>query len=155
MNKKRTLLFRGIAILLLIAIAAVMLVIGRGHTVYFDNKAQTETGESFEAPYKVEVYVDDERVAKLYEDERGMATNIGQDFKMVLEITPEKGADPYTVSVGLKLPYNMDGAILNLPALLAGQPASVYQSEFIQTIPEEEEEETGEDDMGNIDMGEF
>lgn len=157
MNKKRTLLFRVIAVLLLIAIAAVMMVIGRGHTVYFDNATQTATGESFETPYKVEVYVGDERVAKLYEDERGMATNIGQNFKMILEITPEKGADPYTVSVGLKLPYNMDGVIINLPALLAGEPASVYQSEFVQTIPEEEEEEeeASEDDMGNIEMGEF
>ena len=36
--KKRTLFFRIGAIVILLAIAAVMMVIGRGHTVYFDNK---------------------------------------------------------------------------------------------------------------------
>ena len=35
--KKRTLFFRLGAIAILLAIAAVMMVIGRGHTVYFDN----------------------------------------------------------------------------------------------------------------------
>ena len=35
--KKRTLFFRIGAIVILLAIAAVMMVIGRGHTVYFAN----------------------------------------------------------------------------------------------------------------------
>lgn len=154
MNKKRTIIFRVIAVLLLIAIAVVMFIIGRGHTVYFDNKSMEYDGQTFETPYKVVVYVDDEQVAKLYDKERGMATNIGQNFKMVLEITENKGEEPYSVSVGLKLPYNMDGIIINLPALLAGQPKAAYLSEFISTEPEEEEEEAT-DDMGSIDMGEF
>jgi len=155
MNKKKTLIIRVASILVLVAIAAVMFIIGRGHTVYFDNKTIEYDGQTFETPYKVVVYVDDEQVAKLYDKERGMATNIGQNFKMVLEITPEKGADSYSVSVGLKLPYNMDGVIINLPALLAGQPKAAYLSEFISTEPEEEAEEESADDMGNIDMGEF
>ncbi len=154
MNKKRTIIFRVIAVLLLIAIAVVMFIIGRGHTVYFDNKSMEYDGQTFKTPYKVVVYVDDEQVAKLYDKERGMATNIGQNFKMVLEITENKGEEPYSVSVGLKLPYNMDGIIINLPALLAGQPKAAYLSEFISTEPEEEEEEAT-DDMGSIDMGEF
>ena len=49
----------------------------------------------------------------------------------------------------------MDGIIINLPALLAGQPSAAYLSEFISTDPEEEEEMEETDDMGNIDMGEF
>ena len=37
MNKRRW-LFRIGMILLLVAVAACMMIIGRGHTVYFDNK---------------------------------------------------------------------------------------------------------------------
>ena len=39
MSKKKTLLIRILAVLVLVVIAAVMMVIGRGHTVYFDNVA--------------------------------------------------------------------------------------------------------------------
>ena len=63
---KRTLLFRGGLVLILIAIAGLMFLIGRGHTVYFDNKAIEFNGQTVEAPYKIEVNVDGERVAKLY-----------------------------------------------------------------------------------------
>lgn len=154
MNNKKILLFRAIAVILLVALAVAMFVIGRGHTVYFDTKTLEYNGQTFEAPYKVVVYVDDEQVAKLYKDERGMTTNIGQGFKMVLEITQNKGDDPYSVAVGLNLPYNMDGVIINLPALLGGQPSAAYISEFIATEPVEEEEENS-DEMGNVEMGEF
>ena len=41
MKNKRRLLVRILAIAAVIGIAAVMFVIGRGHTVYFDNKAMT------------------------------------------------------------------------------------------------------------------
>ena len=78
--KKRTLFFRIGAIVILLAIAAVMMVIGRGHTVYFDNKKLEYNGETYDTPYKVCVYVGDERVAKLYDKERGMATWIASDF---------------------------------------------------------------------------
>ena len=39
MRAKRTILFRIGAILLLLVIAGIMMVIGRGHTVYIDNKS--------------------------------------------------------------------------------------------------------------------
>ena len=39
MKSKRTLLFRILTVVILAAIAAVMMVIGRGHTVYFDTSA--------------------------------------------------------------------------------------------------------------------
>lgn len=107
--KKRTLFFRIGAIVILLAIAAVMMVIGRGHTVYFDNKKLEYNGETYDTPYKVCVYVNDERVAKLYDKERGMATWIGQNFEMTLEITQEKGGDETTETYQITLPYNMDG----------------------------------------------
>ena len=83
MNKRR-LLFRLGAVAILIAIAACMMVIGRGHTVYIDNKTLEYNGETYKTPYRVNVYVGEERIAKLSARERGMTTNIGQNFKMTL-----------------------------------------------------------------------
>ena len=41
MKDKRRLLFRIAAIAVILVIAALMFVIGRGHTIYFDNKELT------------------------------------------------------------------------------------------------------------------
>ena len=51
-SKKKTLIYRVAAFLVIMAIAAVMFVIGRGHTVYFDNKSSDLVAE---VPYKIEV----------------------------------------------------------------------------------------------------
>ena len=135
--KKRTLFFRIGAIVILLAIAAVMMVIGRGHTVYFDNKKLEYNGETYDTPYKVCVYVNDERVAKLYDKERGMATWIGQNFEMTLEITQEKGGDETTETYQITLPYNMDGIVINLPGFLAGLDQDAYITEFVPVATEE------------------
>lgn len=135
-------------------IAAVMLIIGRGHTVYFDSKQIEYNGTTVETPYKIEVIVNGKKVAKLYDDERGMTSWIGQNFEMTLQVTAEKGGDSKVYNVGLSLPYNMDGVILNIPALLAGLPEEAYLSEFVQEIPEaSEDEEVVTDEMN--DMGDF
>ena len=138
MNAKRTFLYRALAVLLLLIIAGVMFIIGRGHTVYFDNKTIEYNGKSYSGPYKVVVYVNDEEVAKLYDKERGMTTCMGQNFSMMLKITQEKGGEASMVSVGMKLPYNMDGIVLNLPALLAGLPEDAYLTQFVPTATEAE-----------------
>ena len=92
--KTRRILFSLLLVLILAVIAAVMMVIGRGHTVYFDNKTledyQGQTYKSFE---KVVVTVKGEEVAKLAKRERGMSIWIGQNFKMILEVTREKGGE--------------------------------------------------------------
>ena len=153
--KKRTLFFRIGAIVILVAIAAVMMVIGRGHTVYFDNRKLEYDGKTYDTPYKVCVYVNDERVAKLYDKERGMATWIGQNFEMTLEITQEKGGSETTETYTLTLPKNMDGIIINLPAYLAGLDEDAYLSEFIPSPDSEpaEEETPSDDDFGMGDTG--
>ncbi len=149
MKSKRTLLFRAGTILVLLLIAGLMFIIGRGHTVYFDSKSAEYNGTSVEPPYKLEIYVNDERVAKLYDGERGMSPWIGQNFKMKVEVTKEKGGKSVTQSVSMKLPYNMDGIILNVPALLAGLPEEAYLSEFVATQAEPaEEEEVMTDEFG-------
>ena len=149
MKSKRRLLFRLIAVVIVLIIAAVMMVIGRGHTIYFDNKTLEANGETYEAPYQIQVFVNDESVGKLKEGDRGMVTTMGQDFSMVLHITPEKDAKKTGSAVSLKIPYGMDGIVLNLPALLGGAPEEVYQSEFIPTPVE------GDDEEVNISSDEF
>lgn len=158
MNKTRTLLFRLGTILILIAICAAMMVIGRGHTVYFDNKKLEYDGQTYDPPYKIKVFVKDEQVANLKAKERGMATTIGQNFAMTLEITQEKGGDETTETYSFKLPYNIDGIVVNLPAYLAGLPEEAWMSEFVPVATEssaEDEEVPGGDEFEMEDLGDF
>ena len=58
MKSKRGLLAKLLVLAAVIAIAAAMFVIGRGHTVYFDNKeVKAEDGTVYKPFYKIEVYV--------------------------------------------------------------------------------------------------
>lgn len=157
MKTKRTILFRIGAVMLLIIIAGIMMVIGRGHTVYIDNKAMDYNGQTYATPYKVVVYVDGEQVAKLRAKERGIATCIGQKISMTLEITQEKGGSEETMDVTISLPRAMDGIAINLPAYLAGLPEEAYLSEFQIVAPEESEEseeEAPSDEFG-LDVGDI
>jgi hypothetical protein len=152
MRSKRQLLFRAGALLIVLAIAACMFVIGRGHTVYFDNKTAEYNGQEYEAFHKVVVTVDGEQVAKLGKRDRGIADTMGQNFVMTLEITDEKGAQPHSHKVSMPLPYSMDGIIINIPELMAGLPAEAYMSEFIIT-PVEESESSDEPETDEFGIG--
>ncbi len=158
MNKTRQLLFRLATVVILVAICAVMMIIGRGHTVYFDNKQIEYDGTTYECPYKIKVLVKDEQVANLKAKERGMATTIGQDFEMSLKITKEKGGDEVIENYSIKLPYNLDGIVINLPAYLAGLPEEAWMTEFVpmatETSAEEEEVPSG-DEFAMDDLGDF
>lgn len=156
--KTRRILFSLLLALVLVGIAAVMMVIGRGHTVYFDNKTLEDyQGQEYKAANKIVVTVKGEEVAKLAKRERGMATWIGQNFKMVLEVTQEKGGEPEIREIDLKLPYSVDGIVINLPALLAGLPEEAWFSEFVPAVTEEPVDEgvPGEGDEFGLggDMG--
>ena len=152
MSKKKWIARIGTVAVLLI-VAAVMLVIGRGHTVYFDNKTAEYNGTEYPAFQRVNVTVNGERVAKLSKRDRGMATWIGQNFKMELEVTANKGDEPKVIPVSIRLPYSLDGIVVNLPELVAGLPQEAWQSEFVPMVPVEELEEEiiTEDDM----LGDF
>ena len=141
MKKARKLIAKLVALAAVIGLAIAMFIIGRGHTIYFDNKTLEAGGQTYKAPYQIQVFVNDESVAKLKEGDRGMVQVMGQDFKMILHITPEKDAKKVGSAVTLKLPYSMDGIILNLPALLGGAGEEVYQSEFIPAAPVESDDE--------------
>ena len=154
MSKKTTsILFKVGTVVLLLVIAAVMFAIGRGHTVYFDNKKLEYNGSTIDTPYKVVVIDGDEQVGKLYDKERAMTTVIGQTLDITFKITQEKGGDETIVSYRFALPYNMDGIIINLPGLFAGLPEEAYLSEFVQTIVEEDvDEEPVTDEFGITEM---
>ena len=154
----KTLLIRLAALAVCAAVAAAMMVIGRGHTLYFDNKTiEDYQGQEYKAYERVVVTVKGEEVAKLGKRERGMATWIGQNFKMTLEITEKKGDEPRTEEVSIQLPYGVDGIVINLPAYLAGLPEEAWFSEFVPMVEEEpgEEELPGEGDEFSLegDMG--
>jgi hypothetical protein len=156
-KSKRRLLICLLSVAVLIVIAAAMMVIGRGHTIYVDNRSVEYNGQTYETPYKVTVYVKNEQIAKLYDSERGMSTWIGQNFKMTLEVMEEKGGDEVLQTIQLNLPYSMDGIIVNIPAVLAGLPEEAWLTEFIPTPTKEEDEEEvpGEGDEFGMtdDMG--
>ena len=150
MNKRR-LFFRLGAIALLVVIAACMMVIGRGHTVYVDNKSLDYNGETYKPYYRATVFVNGERISKLQPKERTSATNIGQSFSMTLELIKEKGQDAETVDISLKLPYSMDCIIVNIPGYMAGLPEEAWMTEFVSAPTEaemqDEEIPTEEEDV--------
>ncbi len=159
MNKNRSLLFRIGAVVILVAIAAVMMIVGRGHTVYLDNKTLEYEGQTYTAPYKAVILVKDKQVAKLYARERGSSTNIGQSFTMTLKITQEKGGEEVTSTHTLKIPYSIDGIVVNLPGYLAGLPEEAWMSEFVPLATEADdstaEDLPDDDEFDSFEMGDF
>lgn len=151
----RSLCFKIGFILILLAISAVMLVIGRGHTIYLDNKKAEINGIEYAAYRKITVYVNGEKLSKLSAKDRGMAENMGQTFTMTLEYTKEKGDEEKTEEFTLKLPYSLDGIVVNLPALIEGVPQEDCMSEFVSLLTEEDTAEDEEIITDEFAMGDF
>ena len=146
----RKLLIRAAVLVVLVAIALVMMSIGRGHTVYIDNKTLEYNGTEYKALYHVDIETSGaDKTIKLDARERGMAKCIGQTFHMDLTVTREKGGQPETLSLDVKLPYNMDGPILSLPALLNDLPQEAWLDEFIPAPPSEAPEDI---DLGDLSL---
>lgn len=139
-------------VLLCVALGALMMVIGRGHTVYLDNKTLEYNGTEYKAFYRVEVSVPgEEKAFRMDARDRVATTCIGQNFHMDLTVTEDKDGQPRSLSVDLPLPYNMDGPIINLPALLAGLDQEAWLDEFIPAPPSEEPEDV--DLSGELGFG--
>ena len=149
-------MFRLGTVLVLIAIAACMMVIGRGHTMYFDNKKLEYEGQTYDTYRRINVFVNGEQVAKLSAKDRGMATFMGQQLSFDIEVTKEKGDDPVTYSYTVKVPYKEDGIVLNLPGMIADLPEEAYTTVFVPMVTEEEnaEEEIVIDEFGMSDVTE-
>jgi len=134
-------MFRIGAIVLLIAIAACMMVIGRGHTMYFDNKKLEYEGQEYDTFRRLNVFVNGEQVAKLSAKDRGMATFTGQKLTFEVQAEKEKGDDPVSYTWTVKVPYGQDGTVLNLPGMIAGLPEEAYTQVFVPMVVEETEAE--------------
>ena len=82
---------------------------------------------------------------------------MGQKLTMELVVTEEKNGEAVQMKVTQPLPYNMDGIILNVPAMLNGASQDQYISEFI-SVPSEadaaEEVVVTDDTAGLMDFGE-
>ena len=152
---KRSWIIRIAFVLVLVLVAVLMLRIGRGHTVYFDNRALDKDGQSVAAPYKITVYVNGEQISKLYDKERCMVTNIGDRLELTVEVMQQKGGSETTKTYKLTLPHSIDSVIINLPAYMAGLPEEAYLEEFIPAPSadlDDEEVPNTEDDMGLGDI---
>ena len=152
---KRSWIIRIAFVLVLVLVAVLMLRIGRGPTVYFDNRALDKDGQSVAAPYKITVYVNGEQISKLYDKERCMVTNIGDSLELTVEVMQQKGGSETTETYKLTLPHSIDSVIINLPAYMAGLPEEAYLEEFIPAPSadlDDEEVPNTEDDMGLGDI---
>lgn len=152
---KRSWIIRIAFVLVLVLVAVLMLRIGRGHTVNFDNRALDKDGQSVAAPYKITVYVNGEQISKLYDKERCMVTNIGDSLELTVEVMQQKGGSETTETYKLTLPHSIDSVIINLPAYMAGLPEEAYLEEFIPAPSadlDDEEVPNTEDDMGLGDI---
>ena len=152
---KRSWIIRIAFVLVLVLVAVLMLRIGRGHTVYFDNRALDKDGHSVAAPYKITVYVNGEQISKLYDKERCMVTNIGDSLELTVEVMQQTGGSETTAPYKLTLPHSIDSVIINLPAYMAGLPEEAYLEEFIPAPSadlDDEEVPNTEDDMGLGDI---
>ena len=152
---KRSWIIRIAFVLVLVLVAVLMLRIGRGHTVYFDNRALDKDGQSVAAPYKITVYVNGEQISKLYDKERCMVTNIGDSLELTVEVMQQKGGSETTETYKLTPPHSIDSVIINLPAYMAGLPEEAYLEEFIPAPSadlDDEEVPNTEDDMGLGDI---
>ena len=153
--KARRLIIRIAAVLVLVVIGVIMSIIGRGHTIYFDNRALEYQGATTAAPYKITVIVNGEQISKLYDKERCMVTNIGDSLELTVEVMQQKGGSETTETYKLTLPHSIDSVIINLPAYMAGLPEEAYLEEFIPAPSadlDDEEVPNTEDDMGLGDI---
>ena len=156
-SKTRRILFCAGAVLLLVLIAGLMFVVGRGHSVYLDNKTLEYDGKTYAALEKIEVVQRGKTLSNLSKRERGMATNIGQNFKITLILTREKNGAKETKEIEIKLPYSMDGIVINLPGYLEGLPQEAWMSEFVPVATQEEQKEEAPttDEFGLEEIGDF
>ncbi len=148
--KARKWIIRIAAVVVLIVLGVIMSIIGRGHTIYLDNKTLEYEGQTYKAPYKVTVTVDGEQLTKLYDKERGSTTCLGQTFTVTLEVMETKNGTEDAQTYKIPIPKNMDGVIINIPGYLAGLPEEAYLTEFIPVAteePDDSETPSGDDSL--------
>ena len=148
--KARKWIIRIAAVVVLIVLGVIMSIIGRGHTIYLDNKTLEYDGQTYKAPYKVTITVGGEELTKLYDKERGSTTCLGQTFTVTLEIMETKNGAEEVQTYKIPIPKKMDGVIINIPGYLAGLPEEAYLTEFVPVAteePDDSETPSGDDSL--------
>lgn len=154
--KNKSLIYKIILVIILVVICLVMIYIGRGHTLYFDNKSMEINGLNVNPPYKVKVFIKGKEVADLGRDDRGMGIWIGPKAQLVLEITKEKGVAKENIEYDVPLPREYDGVVINLVGLMNAAPYDTYISEFVPLVTNtsESDEAVVIDEMGELGFSE-
>lgn len=137
--KKRRILFISGLIAILVGIAIICFIVGRGHNVYFDNKSID--GTSYESYAYIDLFYKGEKVTTLGKAERTGISLTGQKISVEVKYQKKRSSKEESKALDFDLPYSMDGIVINLPALLDGADESVYMSEFVPIVVEESEEE--------------
>lgn len=149
-------LFQLAAIVVMIALAVIMYIIGRQHTVLLDNKTIEHEGKSYPAFSIVEVEVNKEGKIELAARDRDKADVMGQRHKITVTYT-DKFFEEHEVVKKFKVPIGYDMVLISIPALVADLGQSIWLQQFIPptaAVAPIVEELPVEDDLG-IDMGEF
>lgn len=129
MNKRRIIVCAGV-LLVLAALCALLAVVGRGHSVYLDNKEIAYEGQTYACPYKLTISAKGKQVAKIYEDERGETACMGQTLRLEVRVMQTKGGAEETHTFTVRIPYGEDGMIVNVNGLLAGLPPEACMEPF-------------------------
>jgi len=141
MKKARRIIFSIALIALLIGISVLCFIIGRGHTVYLDNK---ELG-NYKAYQYIDISYKGESVSVLGKEERTVISVIGQKCKLDLIITEKRNSMDEEKTVTIELPYDMNDIVINLNAYLQGASEEEYLTKFVSLMPTQESSGEGED----------
>lgn len=131
----RRLLFTSILVAILVVISVVCFIIGRGHTIYLDNKSIEGTNYSSYA--NVDIIYKGEKVVSLEKTERGSITLTGQKLNIQFVVKKTNSAAAQTIDATIELPYDLDGIIINIPAYIEGADVDTYLTEFVSQKVEE------------------
>lgn len=109
-------------VVILILLGLLMYIVGKQHNVYFDNK----DFEGYKAFRSVEVTLDKQEPLELMKRDRDVQTVTNQVHK--ISIVTVNGEE---VELKVKFPIKWQNILINVPALVAGEPESVWMSEFV------------------------
>ncbi|MFA6775897.1 MAG: DUF6672 family protein [Sphaerochaetaceae bacterium] len=148
--KRKCLVVRLIAIVLVIALAVLMFLIGRQHTILVDDKTiMLADGTEIKALSTVEVRIDKQEQMELAARDRDQYVVTGQRHTITVAYTDSQW-DEHTFSREFEVPIGLDMVIISIPTLVARQDAPVgeWLSEYETpkvVVKQEEEVVTSED----------
>lgn len=152
MKNIRRILFTSCLIAILIGISVVCFIVGRGHSIYFDNKVIE--GKDYFAYNEVSIMNGDKAVGKIIEKERANLNFTGQKLSLTFIVKKDADSPRQTVTCELEVPYDMDGMIFNIPAYIQGADKSIYLEEFIPASEADVDEEVPQTDEFGITVDE-